>query len=146
MAFWFTLIGMVAFFVLSEIFGKMHEKVPYRSKRETFFNISGIASCVIACILMAVAVCMLIGVIVTNAAMESQKAELKQQHDILVYQLENNLYDNDNDLGLKDLYDDISAYNSKVAKGKVMQRDFWWGIFYPNIYDDLELIEYERGE
>lgn len=77
---------------------------------------------------------------------ESPKAELKQQYDILVYQLENNLYDNDNDLGLKDLYDDISAYNSKVAKGKVMQRDFWWGIFYPNIYDDLELIVYDWSE
>lgn len=143
MAFWLALIGMVVFFVLSAFFAKMHEKAPYRSKRETFFNISGIASCVIAGFFIVVAFGMLIGVIITNSATESPKTELKQQHDILVYQLENNLYDNDNDLGLKDLYNDISAYNSKVAKGKVMQRDFWWGIFYPNIYDDLELIEYE---
>lgn len=146
MAFWLTLIGTVAFFVLLAIFATMHEKAPYRSKRETFFKTSGIASCVITGVLMVVALFMLVGVIITNSAIESPKAELKQQHDILVYQLENNLYDNDNDLGLKDLYDDISAYNSKVAKGKVMQRDFWWGIFYPNIYDDLELIDYKRGE
>lgn len=146
MAFWLTLIGMVVFFVLTVIFAKMHEKAPYRSKRETFFNISGITSCVIASILMVVAFGMLIGVIITNSAADSTRADLEQRHDILVYQLENNLYDNDNDLGLKDLYNDISAYNSKMAKGKVMQRNFWWGIFYPNIYDDLELIEYERGE
>ena len=143
MIFWSTLIGMTVFFVLLAVFAKMEKEAPYCSKKETVFSISCITSGVIA-VLCAIAVLIMFLVIVTNnSATESPKAELKQQYDILVYQLENNLYDNDNDLGLKDLYDDISAYNSKVAKGKVMQRDFWWGIFYPNIYDDLELIEYE---
>lgn len=146
MTFWLTLIGMVVFFILSVFFGKAHKKMPYRSKRETYFNISEITSSVIAISFAFIAFGMLVGVIITNSATESTRADLEQRHDILVYQLENNLYDNDNDLGLKDLYNDISAYNSEVAKGKVMQRDFWWGIFYPNIYDDLELIEYERGE
>ena len=146
MVFWFTLIGMTAFFVLLAVFAKMEKKAPYCSKIETFFSISCITSGAIA-VLCAIGVFIMFLVIVTNhSAMESTRADLEQRHDILVYQLENNLYDNDNDLGLKDLYDDISAYNSEVAKGKVMQRDFWWGIFYPNIYDDLELIEYERGE
>lgn len=146
MVFWFTLIGMTAFFVLLAVFAKMEKKAPYCSKIETFFSISCITSGVIA-VLCAIGVFIMFLVIVTNnSAMESTRADLEQQHDILVYQLENNLYNNDNDLGLKDLYDDISTYNSKVAKGKVVQRDFWWGIFYPNIYDDLELIDYERGE
>lgn len=146
MAFWLALIGMVAFFILMGFFVNMERKAPSWSKKETFFSISQIVSGVIA-VLCAITIFIMFLVIVTNnSAAESPKTELKQQHDILVYQLENNLYDNDNDLGLKDLYNDISAYNSKVAKGKVMQRDFWWGIFYPNIYDDLELIEYERGE
>lgn len=144
MIFWFTLIGMVVFFVLLAVFAKMEKKAPYCSKKETVFSISCVTSGAIA-VLCAIAVFIMFLVIITNnSATESPRTELKQQHDILVYQLENNLYDNDNDLGLKDLYDDISAYNSKVAKGKVMQRDFWWGIFYPNIYDDLELIKYER--
>lgn len=146
MVFWFTLIGMVVFFVLLAVFAKMEKKAPYCSKKETVFSISCITSGVIA-VLCAIAVFIMFLVIVTNnSATESPKAELKQQYDILVYQLENNLYNNDNDLGLKDLYDDISAYNSKVVTGKVMQRDFWWGIFYPNIYDDLELIVYDWNE
>lgn len=146
MVFWFTLIGMTVFFILLAVFSKMEKKAPYRSKKETFFNISGNTSCVIAVLCTIAVFIMLLVIIVNNSSMKSTRADLEQRHDILVYQLENNLYDNDNDLGLKDLYNDISAYNSKVAKGKVMQRDFWWGIFYPNIYDDLELIEYERGE
>lgn len=140
MVFWSTLIGMTVFFVLLAVFTKMEKKAPYCSKKETVFSISCITSGAIAVFIMFLVI------VTNNSATESPKAELKQQYDILVYQLENNLYDNDNDLGLKDLYDDISAYNSKVAKGKVMQRDFWWGIFYPNIYDDLELIVYDWSE
>lgn len=146
MAFWITLIGMTAFFVLIVFFGKMKDRAPSWSKKETFFSNSQIVSSVVATLCTIAVFIMLLVIIVNNSATESTRADLEQRHDILVYQLENNLYDNDNDLGLKDLYNDISAYNSKVVKGKVMQRDFWWGIFYPNIYDDLELIDYERGE
>lgn len=146
MAFWFTFIGMTAFFVLAVFFGKMERKAPGWSKKETFFNISQIVSGVVATLCAIAVFIMLLVIIVNNSATESTRADLEQRHDILVYQLENNLYDNDNDLGLKDLYDDVSAYNSEVVKGKVMQRNFWWGIFYPNIYDNLEFVDYERGE
>lgn len=146
MIFWFTFIGMTAFFVLMVFFGKMKDRAPSWSKKETFFSIFQFVSGVVATLCALAVFIMLLVIIDNNSATESTRADLEQRHDILVYQLENNLYDNDNDLGLKDLYNDISAYNSDVAKGKVMQRNFWWGIFYPNSYDDLELIEYERGE
>lgn len=146
MVFWFTFIGMTAFFILMGFFGKMKDRAPSWSKKEIFFSISQNVSGVVATLCTIAVFIMLLVIIVNNSSMKSTRADLEQRHDILVYQLENNLYDNDNDLGLKDLYNDISAYNSKVAKGKIMQRDFWWGIFYPNIYNNLELIEYERGE
>lgn len=50
---------------------------------------------------------------------------------------------NDNDLGKKELYDQITQYNSRVASGKAMQRDPWVGVLFPNIYDNFELIPLE---
>lgn len=70
-------------------------------------------------------------------------ASTKQTYDSLTYQLENDIYDNDNDIGKKELYDDIQEYNETIAKRKVLQDDFWLGVFYPDIYDQFELIEFK---
>ena len=53
---------------------------------------------------------------------------------------ENNLYDNDNDIGKKELMDEIREWNGDLAYRKAIQRNFWVGIYYPNIYDNLEFI------
>lgn len=82
--------------------------------------------------------------IVVNVGEDGFLAEKQQKCESLVYQLENNLYDNDNDLGKKQLYDQIQEYNSNVAFGKKMQNDLWIGIMIEDIYDDLELIEYNN--
>ena len=66
----------------------------------------------------------------------------KQKYESLTYQLENNLYDNDNDLGKKELYDEIREWNEDLAYYKEIQDDFWLGIFYPNVFDQFEFIEY----
>lgn len=68
-------------------------------------------------------------------------AKNQQQYNSLVYQLEHNLYDNDNDLGKKELYDQIQDWNEDLAEGKALQRDIWVGAFYPNIYDEFDFIE-----
>lgn len=61
-------------------------------------------------------------------------------------QLENNLYDNDNDLGKKDLYDQITEYNKDVVSGRELHDKFLTACFYPDIYDDLELIEFDEAD
>ena len=38
-------------------------------------------------------------------------AKKQQRYNSLVYQLENNLYDNDNDLGKKELYNEVREWN-----------------------------------
>lgn len=87
---------------------------------------------------------MLICIIVKNTGTVAKLEDLRQQGEILEYQLENDLYDNDNDLGKKELYSEIEDYNSTIVKGKAMQNDFWYGIFYPDIYDHLEPIDYKK--
>lgn len=67
-------------------------------------------------------------------------AKWETHYESLTYQLENNLYDNDNDIGKKDLMDEIREWNEDLAYRKAIQRNFWVGIYYPNIYDNLEFI------
>lgn len=72
---------------------------------------------------------------------EGMLASMQEKRAALVYQLENDIYDNDNDLGKKELYSEITEYNCEVADGKIMQDNIWVYNLYPNIYDELELIE-----
>lgn len=80
--------------------------------------------------------------IVARAGADAYLASMQEKRSALVYQLENNLYDNDNDLGKKELYSEITEYNCDVAKGKIKQNNIWVYNIYPNVYDELELIEF----
>ena len=74
---------------------------------------------------------------------EAMIAANNQTYESLTYQLENNLYDNDNDLGKKELYNQITEWNEDVACYQNIQDNFWFGIYYPNVYDQFKLIDYK---
>ena len=71
---------------------------------------------------------------------DASVAKWETQYESLTYQLENNLYDNDNDIGKKELMDEIHEWNGNLAYCKKIQRNFWVGIYYPNVYDNFEFI------
>lgn len=84
---------------------------------------------------------MLIIICVNNTGLDGEIAQSNTRYDMLVYQLENDIYDNDNDLGKRELMKDIQDWNEDLARYKENQDDFWIGIFIPNIYDQFEFIE-----
>ena len=83
---------------------------------------------------------MLIAIFITNVSAKPEIEANKQRYDSLVYQSEARLYENDNDVGKKDLANQIQEWNEDLARGKAMQNDFWIGIFIPDIYDEFEFI------
>ena len=89
----------------------------------------------IATLIMSIA----IGITYINA--DAHLKECQEYQRILSYQLENNLYDNDNDYGKRELYVAVESWNTQLTYKKEMQDNFWVGIFIPNIYNDLDLIE-----
>ena len=96
---------------------------------------------VIAFLSFLVSIIMLVVIIVNNTNVDSYVAENQMRYEMLVYQYENDIYDNDNDLGKRELMEDIQKWNEDLAYRRKSQDDFWVGIFYPNIHDQFEFIE-----
>lgn len=128
MIFWLVVLSIVVFFGLAA----------YLENR--FYDYSG-PFVVIAFISLIVAIVMLVTIVVRNVNVDAYVAENQIRYEMLVYQYENDIYDNDNDLGKRDLMEDIQEWNEDLAYYREAQDDFWVGIFYPNVYDQFEFIE-----
>ena len=102
--------------------------------------VAWIVSVLFGIVVLVMSVC----IISAHVTVEANIAANQQIYASLVYQYENDIYDNDDDvIGKKQLYDQIQEWNKDLAKYKAKEKDFWVGIFYPNIYDQFEFIEYK---
>lgn len=141
MIFFVFLIGAAALFGITFFTSHAMDNMPCG---DTYIALSfcGTLSMILASLLIVVAIGMGIVILVEHSGTDAKMEDLRQRGEILEYQLENDLYDNN--IGKRELYSEIEDYNSTIIKGKRMQRDFWYGIFYPDIYDCLEPIDYKR--
>ena len=91
----------------------------------------------IAVITTATSIAIIIG---RYSCVEADVAKYQKKYESLTYQYENNFYNNDNEIGKYELMRQIEAWNTDLAYKKEMKRNFWVGIYWPNIYDDFEFI------
>ena len=129
MLFWMTIIVMILGLILFEILFA-HD-----------FELSCIISGVISGL---AAIALLIEIVVLSVnyiGVDGYVQRMNVRHDMLIYQYENDIYDNDNDLGKRELIEDIQSWNEYLAERKEIQDDTWIGIFIPDIYDQFDFIE-----
>lgn len=66
----------------------------------------------------------------------------QEEYNALVYKIENTeVQDNFNFVG-KEIIDEVSEWNKKVREAQYLENDFWFGIFWPDFWNELELIDY----
>ena len=112
----------------------------YNNKRYTDDSVIFVG--ILLSVLFSIAsIASLIGISIDHFGADSIIAAKQQRYESLVYQYENNLYDNDNDLGKKELMNEIREWNEELATKQALQNNFWIGIYYANIYDQFDFIE-----
>ena len=81
-----------------------------------------------------------------NIDASSQQKALIEEAKVLQYQANNEFYTNVIDNGKSELYDKILTFNKDIAYYKDFQHNFWFGIYVPDIYDEVPLVVLlERG-
>lgn len=80
---------------------------------------------------------------INNQCAASSTAKYRIQYETLVYQLENGAYENVVEYNRKDLMDDICDYNSHVESGRILSKNPWISVYYPEDWDNLPLIRLE---
>lgn len=127
---------VVVALVISIIVIAIKNKISY--DYHAIVDVSEVISIVlgVAILFMTVAIC------IGNFGADAKAAKYKERYDSLVYQYENEIYCDDN--AVYDLLTDIREYNEDLAYYQEIQDDFWIGVFYPNIFDQFELIELDE--
>ena len=135
MLFWLFVIILVVGIACIVLGGWMYDNTRYDTD---WLKFTGTIITVIAAFAIVIS-----GIIMicSHGNVEAKIAQNNKRYESLVYQLENNLYDNDNDLGKKELYNEIREWNEDLAFCRSMQDNFWFGIYYPNVFDQFEFIE-----
>ena len=85
----------------------------------------------------------LMAILVINANPIGEQAAMEAERETLIYQLENETYKNDNNVGTTELFSSIAEYNGKVLKIQAGRKNPWTNWFYVPYGEDLELIDLE---
>ena len=102
----------------------------------------GMLSCFAFCVSALLMIVMCVILICNYSGIDGAIKAYEKRYESLVYQYENDVYDND--LGKRELMEDIEAWNCELATKQENQDDFWLGILTPNVYNDFEFIEYSN--
>ena len=104
------------------------------------FDFWGVA---IALIFGVISIFLLCGIIIENANAPGELASNRERYEALVFKAESEEARDEFGLLNSGVLYDIQKWNEDLAYNKELQRNFWVGIFIPNIYDEFERIDYQ---
>lgn len=87
---------------------------------------------------------MLIAIIDTHCTSDAKVELWREQYKAITYKLESSACSDEFGLLSKEIIDEIQDWNQDVVYYKRIEKDFLVGIFYPNVFDEFETIDYER--
>lgn len=78
---------------------------------------------------------------IDNTTKEATIARYQMKRDSLVFQLENNYYDNVVENGRENLMKEVYEFNATVMKGRINGENVWVGVFWPENWYAIEPID-----
>ena len=128
MLFWSFIILFVVGIILYEVF-------EFELLGEIVTAISGFA--------ILISLFLIIG---EYATMDSHLEKTREQYKAITYKIESDACRDEFGLLNKEVIDEIQEWNKDVRFYQNIQDNFWLGIYYPNVFDELETIDYESFE
>ncbi len=89
-------------------------------------------------------ICAIISIIVISVnciGSEGVRLAYEQRYESLIYKAKTESIRDEFGVINKDYIDEIQEWNENVVKLKNWEKDFWIGIFVPNIYGEFETID-----
>lgn len=125
MLFWIFIVLAVVSFIFARLY---------------VFDCEGgwIALGVICAVISAVMLFIILGL---HCGTNGMVASCRERYKSLMYKAETEACRDEFGIVNKDYIDEVQNWNEDLSYNKAMQRDFWVGIFVPNIYDEFELID-----
>lgn len=120
-------------FIISLIFGIILYEVGFELLGEIISIIFGVA--------VIISIVILVGQYVT---IDAYLEENKETYNAITYKVESDACRDEFGLLNKEVIDEIQEWNKNVVFYKSIQKNFWVGIYYPNVFDEFEKIDYEK--
>ena len=95
-------------------------------------------------VIAAIAILISSIILLVNYSMAGgERARLEVEYETLSWEVENQVYHDGGDdvVGKKELYNQVREWNKALARNQYYEKNFWIGIFVPDIYGDLKPIE-----
>ena len=114
---------------------RIHDR---KANKEILFNIG--MGFLIGALVVVIIMLMVIGINALSAP--ATRAQFEAEYEVLSWEVENDVYAADDDVvGRKELYNHVREWNKTLAAKQAGEKNFWYGIFVPNVYGDLQTIE-----
>lgn len=121
-----------------ETYEKEHNIRNRKINKENLGNVG--VGFLIGSLVIIIFMLMVIGISTLSAP--ATRAQLEAEYEVLSWEVENDVYAADDDVvGRKELYNHVREWNKTLASKQAGEKNFWYGIFVPNIYGDLQTIK-----
>ena len=102
--------------------------------------------CIISIISGLAVIISLFLIIGEYTTMDSYLEKTREQYKAITYKIESDSCRDEFGLLNKEVIDEIQEWNKDVRFYQNIQDNFWLGIYYPNVFDEFETIDYESFE